>query len=67
VGPSINPCTKGLMIWSEVLNYDGKDVIVIDTEGLGALDEEQNHDVKVFSLAVLLSTTFVYNSVGNID
>ena len=55
------------MIWSEVLNYDGKDVIVIDTEGLGALDEEQNHDVKVFSLAVLLSTTFVYNSVGNID
>ena len=55
------------MIWSEVLCCDGKNVVVIDTEGMGALDQEQNHYVKVFSLAILLSTTFVYNSVGNID
>ena len=42
-------------------------MLVIDTEGLAALDEESNHDMKIFSLAVLLSTTFVYNSFGNID
>ena len=42
-------------------------MLVIDTEGLGALDEESNHDVKIFCLAVLLSTIFIYNSVGSID
>jgi len=42
-------------------------VIVVDTEGLGALDEDTNHDNKIFSLALLLSSTFVYNSMGAID
>jgi Guanylate-binding protein, N-terminal domain len=51
----------------------------VDTEGLGALDEDSNHDVRIFSLAVLLSSyaylkvikfkysSFIYNSVGSID
>lgn len=42
-------------------------VVVIDSEGLGALDEDNNHDTKIFSLALLLSSTFVYNSMGAID
>lgn len=42
-------------------------MIVIDTEGLGALDEDNNHDNKIFSLALLLSSSFVFNSVGAID
>lgn len=68
VGPTINPCTKGLWIWNEpICTQDNKHVLVIDTEGLGALDQENNHDMKIFSLAVLLSTTFIYNSIGNID
>ena len=39
----------------------------MDTEGLGALDEDSNHDVRIFSLAILLSSFFLYNSVGSID
>ena len=39
----------------------------MDTEGLGALDEDSNHDARIFSLALLLSSYFVYNSVGSID
>jgi hypothetical protein len=39
----------------------GVNIIVIDTEGIGALDEDSNHDTKVFSLAVLLSSLFIYN------
>ena len=39
----------------------------MDTEGLGALDEDSNHDARIFSLALLLSSFFVYNSVGSID
>ena len=42
-------------------------VLVMDTEGLGALDEDSNHDVRIFSLAILLSSFFIYNSVGSID
>lgn len=40
---------------------------MLDTEGLGALDEDSNHDVRIFSLAILLSSYFIYNSVGSID
>jgi len=72
VGPTVNPCTKGLWIWGTPVpgfTPDGEavNVLVIDTEGLGALDEDSNHDARVFSLALLLSSYFVYNSVGSID
>jgi hypothetical protein len=42
-------------------------VLVVDSEGLGALNQDDNHDVRIFSLAVLISSCFVYNSVGSID
>lgn len=42
-------------------------MIVVDTEGLGALDEDSNHDNKIFSLALLLASCFIYNSTGAID
>ncbi len=42
-------------------------VLVVDSEGLGALDEDSNHDTRIFSLAILLSSYFLYNSVGSID
>jgi hypothetical protein len=42
-------------------------IIIIDTEGLGAFDEEQNHDTKIFLLALLLCSLLMYNSVGPID
>ena len=41
--------------------------MIVDTEGLGALDEDSNHDVRIFSLAILLCSYFLYNSVGSID
>ena len=72
VGPTINPCTKGLWIWSESVQGTSQDgepvnVLVVDTEGLGAFDETENHDVRVFTLAILLSSSFIYNSMGSID
>ena len=72
VGPSINPCTKGLWIWKRPisgLTPEGEPInlLIVDTEGLGALDEDSNHDVRIFSLAILLSSYFLYNSVGSID
>lgn len=72
VGPTVNPCTKGLWCWGAPIkgtSSDGEDVsiVVIDTEGIGALDEDQTHDTKIFTLAILASSCFIYNSVGSID
>jgi septin family protein len=72
VGPTVNACTKGLWIWREVFyKQDDEEkqmpIVVIDTEGLGAFDEEQNHDTKIFLLALLLCSLLIYNSVGPID
>lgn len=41
--------------------------IVIDTEGFGGMDENVNHDTRIFLFSLLLSSYFIYNSVGNID
>jgi len=43
------------------------DVLVVDTEGINALDRDQSYDVRIFTLALLLSSVFVYNSLGAID
>jgi len=72
VGPTINPCTRGLWIWSEPIqgttpNGEPINVLIVDTEGLGAYNETQNHDVRIFTLAILLSSYFIYNSMGSID
>lgn len=72
VGATVNACTKGLWVWKKVIQGttpDNEDinVLIIDSEGLGALDEDSNHDVRIFSLAILLSSYFIYNSMGSID
>jgi len=72
VGPTVNPCTKGLWIWSKPIygtDSEGKriPILLIDTEGFGAFDEDTNHDIRIFTLAILLCSYFVYNSMGSID
>ena len=72
VGPTVNPCTKGLWVWGKPLigqtaEGDTINVLVVDSEGIGALDEDSAHDTRIFALAVLLSSSFIYNSVGSID
>ena len=72
VGPSTNACTKGLWLWPKLLlgtNANGEKVpiVVIDTEGIGSTKVDNNYDNKVFSLAVLLSSGFIYNSLNSID
>ena len=73
VAPTIKPCTKGIWLWSSPLiisnNYSNNPfpAYLIDTEGLGAYDEEINHDTKIFLIAILISSLFIYNSFGTID
>eukprot|EP00960_Hanusia_phi_P065441 766095-Hanusia_phi.AAC.1 len=72
VGSTVNACTKGLWIWSKPLRgktADGSEVnvILIDTEGLGSLNANTQHDCYIFALALLTSSIFLYNSVGTIN
>ena len=43
------------------------DILLIDTEGFGGMDENINHDSRIFLFSLLLASYFIYNSVGNID
>lgn len=39
----------------------------MDCEGLGGVDENKNHDTKLFILSALLSSFLIYNCKGAID
>jgi hypothetical protein len=46
----------------------GKGLVLLDTEGLNDVRKgDRSHDAKIFTLAILLSSIFVYNSKGAID
>lgn len=71
VGGTTNACTKGIWVWSKVLQgeYKGKPInyLVADTEGLASITAGPNHDLKIFTLAILTSSNFIYNTKGTID
>ena len=72
VSGTVNACTKGIWMWGTPLKGQTEEgrsvnVIVLDSEGLGAVDQEADHDTRIFSLVLLLSSFFIYNSVGVID
>eukprot|EP00928_Gymnodinium_smaydae_P014677 TRINITY_DN15402_c0_g2_i1.p1 TRINITY_DN15402_c0_g2~~TRINITY_DN15402_c0_g2_i1.p1 ORF type:complete len:805 (+),score=240.05 TRINITY_DN15402_c0_g2_i1:216-2630(+) len=68
IGPSVNPCTKGLWIWGQPVQLaPDYHCIFIDTEGLGSTQRTASCDMQIFSLCILLSSYFIYNSMGAID
>ena len=69
VGETVQACTRGIWLSRQFLpgQDGGTDVLVMDTEGIDALDAENENDVRVFALAVLLSSAFVYNSMSHLD
>lgn len=67
VGSTVQACTKGLWIYRGVLKGAKCSILCVDTEGIDALDADSTHDVKIFTLALLLSSVFLYNSVGALD
>jgi len=68
IGPTVNPCTKGLWIWGQPVQLaPDYHCILIDTEGLGSTQRTASCDMQIFSLCILLSSYFIYNSMGAID
>ncbi|XP_048011467.1 guanylate-binding protein 1-like [Megalobrama amblycephala] len=69
LGSTIESKTKGIWMWCvDHPTKAGTTLVLLDTEGLGDVDKgDPKHDTKIFSLAVLLSSTLVLNSRGTID
>ncbi|CDO99475.1 unnamed protein product [Coffea canephora] len=72
VAATHRPCTKGIWLWSAPLKrtaLDGTEynLLLLDTEGIDAYDQTGTYSTQIFSLAVLLSSLFIYNQMGGID
>ena len=69
VDPTVETCTKGIWIWSRPIYSKKTDqyIFFMDTEGSGSVSKNQNYDVQIFTLSLLISSYFIYNSVGAID
>ncbi|XP_062312502.1 guanylate-binding protein 1-like [Osmerus eperlanus] len=69
LGSTIQSKTKGIWMWC-VPHPKQADLtlVLLDTEGLGDVEKgDSKNDAWIFSLAILLSSTLVYNSRGTID
>uniref|UniRef100_UPI00398E97A4 guanylate-binding protein 1-like n=1 Tax=Pristiophorus japonicus TaxID=55135 RepID=UPI00398E97A4 len=69
LGSTVQSHTKGIWMWC-VPHPTKRNhcLVLLDTEGLGDVEKgDENNDCWIFALAVLLSSTFIYNSVGTID
>lgn len=68
LGSTINPCTKGLWIWNKPVNItEDVQAIFVDTEGLDSFSRNVHLDMKIFALAMLISSYFIYNSMTALD
>ncbi|KAI8525565.1 hypothetical protein RHMOL_Rhmol13G0240300 [Rhododendron molle] len=72
VASTHRPCTKGLWLWSAPIRrtaLDGTEynLLLLDSEGIDAYDQTGTYSTQIFSLAVLLSSMFIYNQMGGID
>ncbi|XP_060113719.1 guanylate-binding protein 1-like [Heteronotia binoei] len=69
LGSTVQANTKGIWMWC-VPYPDRPDqtLVLLDTEGLGDVEKgDTQNDSWIFALAVLLSSTLVYNSMSTID
>ncbi|XP_008072382.1 guanylate-binding protein 6-like [Carlito syrichta] len=69
LGSTVQSQTKGIWMWC--VPHPSKPnhtLVLLDTEGLGDVEKgDPKNDSWIFALAVLLSSTFVYNSMNTIN
>ncbi|XP_072505102.1 guanylate-binding protein 7-like [Notamacropus eugenii] len=68
LGSTVQSHTKGIWMWCvpHPSKFDHT-LVLLDTEGLGDVEKgDSKNDSWIFALAILLSSTFVYNSMSTI-
>ncbi|XP_062918535.1 guanylate-binding protein 1-like isoform X2 [Mobula hypostoma] len=69
VDSTVQAHTKGIWMWCRSLPQRPNEVLLLlDTEGLGDPEKGDSHnDHSIYSLAILLSSIFIYNGKSQID
>ncbi|KAF4021607.1 hypothetical protein G4228_012997 [Cervus hanglu yarkandensis] len=69
VGSTVQCSTKGIWMWCVPHpKKPNHTLVLLDTEGLGDIEKgDKTNDTHIFVLALLLSSTFVYNTMNKID
>ncbi|KAL8219632.1 UNVERIFIED_CONTAM: Guanine nucleotide-binding protein subunit beta [Gekko kuhli] len=69
LGATVQAQTKGIWMWCfPHPSRPDHTLVLLDTEGLGDVQKgNTQNDSWIFALAILLSSTLVYNSIGIID
>ncbi|XP_061042336.1 guanylate-binding protein 5-like isoform X2 [Eubalaena glacialis] len=69
VGSTVQSHTKGIWMWCVPHPEKPNHILVLlDTEGLGDIEKgDKKSDTQIFVLALLLSSTLVYNTMNTID
>ncbi|KRX10995.1 P-loop containing nucleoside triphosphate hydrolase [Pseudocohnilembus persalinus] len=70
VDSSVKSQTKGIWLWSQPIYSQNDDMYIyfLDSEGTGSIEQDKtDRDIRISSLAILLSSYVIYNSVGNIN
>ncbi|XP_061267318.1 guanylate-binding protein 4-like isoform X2 [Bos javanicus] len=68
LGSTVRSETKGIWMWC--VPHPSKEnhtLVLLDTEGLGNVEKDSKNDLWIFALAVLLSSTLIYNSMNSIN
>ena len=70
----VEPTTEGIWavqvqasVSSDSDSGDTTEVLVLDTEGLSATENDVDYDAKIFAICTVLSSVVLYSSVGGID
>uniref|UniRef100_A0A8C5JYM7 Guanylate binding protein 5 n=2 Tax=Jaculus jaculus TaxID=51337 RepID=A0A8C5JYM7_JACJA len=69
VGSTVQSHTKGIWMWC-VPHPQKADhtLVLLDTEGLGDVEKiDDKNDIQIFAMSILLSSSFVYNTMSKID
>lgn len=68
VAEKVSPTTMGLwLLETDIVLPDGSVVIFMDTEGFYGQDVSESYDARTFTVATLLSSYLVYNSIKLVD
>ena len=64
LGHTTDACTKGIWMSTSVLECKEYCIILLDTEGIDAMNDQASNDAKILVTTLLLSSYFIYNSSG---
>lgn len=65
---TVSACTSGIWVWGSSLSAADQPVyILVDCEGSGNTSNSRDRDARLFAIAMLMSSFFLYNSRGVID